>query len=204
IILVAAETADIAEEAVELVKIEYEELPAVFDVEEAMKKDPPVIIHPERSSYTYEPSPRYPQMLDPAIPNLQTMAVLRTGDVERGFKEADLIVENRYDCQSVQHCPIETHIADAWVEIDGTLTVRISHQGYFFVRRDLDHFAVQCGFCTPGMILTAKALLDENPNATEEDIKHSLHGNLCRCTGYVKIVEAILAAKESMLKGGRV
>ncbi|GAH43159.1 unnamed protein product, partial [marine sediment metagenome] len=107
IILVAAETADIAEEAVELVKIEYEELPAVFDVEEAMKKDPPVIIHPERSSYTYEPSPRYPQMLDPAIPNLQTMAVLRTGDVERGFKEADLIVENRYDCQSVQHCPIE-------------------------------------------------------------------------------------------------
>ncbi len=65
----------------------------------------------------------------------------------------------------------------------------------------IDHFAVQCGFCTPGMILSAKALLDEKPNATEEDIKHSLHGNLCRCTGYVKIVEAILAAKDSMLKG---
>ena len=67
----------------------------------------------------------------------------------------------------------------------------------------IDHFAVQCGFCTPGMILSAKALLDENPNATEEDIKHGLHGNLCRCTGYVKIVEAVLSAKDSMLKGSK-
>ena len=62
----------------------------------------------------------------------------------------------------------------------------------------IDHFAVQCGFCTPGMILSAKALLNENPNATEDDVKHALHGNLCRCTGYVKIVEAVLAAKEKM------
>ncbi len=64
----------------------------------------------------------------------------------------------------------------------------------------IDHFAVQCGFCTPGMILSAKALLDENPNATEEDIKHSLHGNLCRCTGYVKIFDAILAVRDSLSK----
>lgn len=56
----------------------------------------------------------------------------------------------------------------------------------------LDHFAFQCGFCTPGMILTAKALLDENPNPTEEEVKRVLSGNLCRCTGYVKIVEAVL------------
>jgi len=54
--------------------------------------------------------------------------------------------------------------------------------------------AVQCGFCTPGMILTAKALLAENPEPTEEDIKQYLKGNLCRCTGYTKIVEAVLAA----------
>jgi len=67
----------------------------------------------------------------------------------------------------------------------------------------IDHFAVQCGFCTPGMILAAKALLDENPEATEEEIKHGLHGNLCRCTGYVKIIEAILAAQEEMRQGGQ-
>jgi len=63
----------------------------------------------------------------------------------------------------------------------------------------IEHFAVQCGYCTPGMILAAKALLDEKPEATEEDVREGLHGNLCRCTGYVKIVEAVLAAKEKML-----
>jgi carbon-monoxide dehydrogenase small subunit len=64
----------------------------------------------------------------------------------------------------------------------------------------IDHFAIQCGFCTPGMVLAAKALLDENQNPTEEEVKLGLSGNLCRCTGYVKIVEAILAAAEMMRK----
>jgi len=62
----------------------------------------------------------------------------------------------------------------------------------------IDHFAVQCGFCTPGMILTAKALLDEHTDPGEDDVKRALRGNLCRCTGYVKIVEAILAAKDKV------
>ncbi|GAB4255701.1 MAG: (2Fe-2S)-binding protein [Deferrisomatales bacterium] len=51
--------------------------------------------------------------------------------------------------------------------------------------------AVQCGFCTPGMVLTAKALLDRNPDPTEHEIRSAIAGNLCRCTGYTKIVEAI-------------
>lgn len=59
----------------------------------------------------------------------------------------------------------------------------------------IDYFAVQCGYCTPGMIMAAKALLDENPDITEDEVKAGLSGNLCRCTGYVKIVEAVLAAK---------
>jgi len=57
----------------------------------------------------------------------------------------------------------------------------------------VDHGAVQCGFCTPGMILSAKALLDKNPNPSREQIKRGLSGNLCRCTGYTKIVEAVEA-----------
>lgn len=65
----------------------------------------------------------------------------------------------------------------------------------------IDHFATQCGYCTPGMILTAKALLDENPNPTEEEIKIGIAGNYCRCTGYVKIVEAVLAAAGTMSRG---
>ena len=60
----------------------------------------------------------------------------------------------------------------------------------------IEHFAIQCGYCTPGMVMMAKALLDENPGITEEEVKMGLSGNLCRCTGYVKIVEAVLAAKE--------
>lgn len=66
----------------------------------------------------------------------------------------------------------------------------------------IDHFAIQCGFCTPGMILSAKALLDENPQATEDEIREALHGNLCRCTGYKKIIEAVEAARDT-INGGK-
>jgi len=64
----------------------------------------------------------------------------------------------------------------------------------------IDHYAVQCGFCTPGMILSAKALLDRNSHPTEEEVREAISGNLCRCTGYVKIVEAILAVANDQQK----
>lgn len=63
--------------------------------------------------------------------------------------------------------------------------------------------ALQCGFCTPGMVLTSKALLDENPSPTEEEVRDALAGNLCRCTGYQKIIEAVLAvAAENLQAAG--
>jgi carbon-monoxide dehydrogenase small subunit len=62
----------------------------------------------------------------------------------------------------------------------------------------LDNFSFQCGFCTPGMILAAKALLDENTNVTEEDIVTHMNGNLCRCTGYLPIIKAIRQAADEM------
>ncbi len=65
----------------------------------------------------------------------------------------------------------------------------------------VDHFAIQCGYCTPGMIMVAKAMLDENPNVTEEEVRAGIAGNYCRCSGYVKTVESILAAAETMKKG---
>jgi carbon-monoxide dehydrogenase small subunit len=57
----------------------------------------------------------------------------------------------------------------------------------------IEYGAIQCGFCTPGMVLSAKALLDENPKPTEEEIRNGIAGNLCRCTGYLQIVQAIKA-----------
>jgi carbon-monoxide dehydrogenase small subunit len=58
----------------------------------------------------------------------------------------------------------------------------------------MEHAAIQCGFCTSGMLLSAKALLDERPNPTEEEVRRGISGNLCRCTGYVPVIEAILDA----------
>ena len=57
----------------------------------------------------------------------------------------------------------------------------------------IDHGAFQCGFCTPGMLLSAKALLDDNPHPSKEEVERAIAGNLCRCTGYNQIIEAILA-----------
>lgn len=68
-------------------------------------------------------------------------------------------------------------------------------------RAFVERGAIQCGFCSPGMILVTKALLDENPHPTEQEAREAISGNVCRCTGYAKIVEAMLKAAE-MVQGG--
>jgi len=89
------------------------------------------------------------------------------------------------------------------VEVDGAAITTIEglHDGdelHPIQQAFVDSGAVQCGFCTPGMILTTKALLDEIPNPSEDDIKHYLEGNLCRCTGYTKILDAVNMAAQQM------
>jgi carbon-monoxide dehydrogenase small subunit len=79
-------------------------------------------------------------------------------------------------------------------------TLHPVQQGFY------EKHGAQCGYCTPGMIMTAVHLLEKNPNPTEQEIRHGLEGNLCRCTGYVNIVEAIKWAAEKMrpeARGGR-
>lgn len=89
------------------------------------------------------------------------------------------------------------------VQLEGAevLTVRGLEQGgelHPLQRAFLDHGAAQCGFCTPGMILTAVELLGKNANPADAEIRHALAGNLCRCTGYQHIVEAVQYAAEKM------
>ncbi len=67
----------------------------------------------------------------------------------------------------------------------------------------VDHAALQCGFCTPGFLMSATALLNENPSPTEEEVIDTISGNLCRCTGYRRVVEAIMDAAERMKGGGQ-
>ncbi len=70
-------------------------------------------------------------------------------------------------------------------------------------RKFIEHVALQCGICTPGLLIASKALLDENPDPTEEEIRYGLAGNLCRCTGYHKVVEAVQDAAREMRAGAQ-
>ncbi|RLC71576.1 MAG: xanthine dehydrogenase family protein molybdopterin-binding subunit, partial [Chloroflexi bacterium] len=108
IALVAAERLEIAEEALKLIKIEYEDLPGVFDPEEAMKEGAPAV-HEGRS-------------------NIIAHWELRRGDVERGFAEADVIVENDYETQFQEHGHLEPESGVAWIDDDGVLNLRVATQ----------------------------------------------------------------------------
>ncbi len=90
------------------------------------------------------------------------------------------------------------------VEIDGAEVITVeglAHDGQLepLQQAFIDHTGTQCGFCTPGILISARALLNRNPDPTEEDIKDALRGNLCRCTGYVRIIDAV---KDAAKTGG--
>jgi aerobic-type carbon monoxide dehydrogenase small subunit (CoxS/CutS family) len=93
------------------------------------------------------------------------------------------------------------------VSAAGKAVVTVEGLGFTDLHPIQKHFvemaASQCGYCTPGMILAAKALLDENPDPTREEVKDGLSGNLCRCTGYVKPVEATLAAAKELREAAK-
>jgi len=105
-----------------------------------------------------------------------------------------------WDGAAVRSCLVLAAQADGanLTTIEGLATGEAMHavQQAFW-----EHHGLQCGFCTPGMVLTAVALLEENPDPSEQEIREALSGNLCRCTGYQNIVRAVRAAVEQMQAG---
>lgn len=104
------------------------------------------------------------------------------------------------DNEPVSSCLVLAHEADGRevVTIEGLARGGALHP---IQQAFVDEGAIQCGFCTPGMVMSTKALLDRNPDPNREDILRGLRGNLCRCTGYVKIIAAVETAKESLRAG---
>ena len=103
------------------------------------------------------------------------------------------------DGQAVRSCivPVKDAVGKQITTIEGLARGSELHP---IQRAFVERGAIQCGFCTPGMILAAKALLDHNPAPTEDEIREALRFNLCRCTGYARIVEAVFYAAELLQK----
>lgn len=99
--------------------------------------------------------------------------------------------------RSVMGCLVPAVVADGW-EITTAEGLAKDGQLSPVQQAFIDKAAIQCGFCTPGMVVTATALLRENPDPTEEDIRDYLRGNYCRCTGYIAMIEAVRAAAVQM------
>jgi CO/xanthine dehydrogenase Mo-binding subunit len=121
--VVAADTEDIAEEALELIDVKYEILPAIFDPEKSIEPGCNVIIHPDKLNYAPPGIHLMGTVMERDIPNGCGRFRIRKGDVDKAFKEADLIVENRYSFDGGSHARIEPFNIEAWVE-DGVMTVR--------------------------------------------------------------------------------
>lgn len=101
------------------------------------------------------------------------------------------------DGRSVLSCTLLAVQADG-AEIRTVQTLATDGEWHPLQRSFHEAHALQCGYCTPGMLMAAASLLEENPRPSEEEVREGLEGNLCRCTGYEKIVEAVLVAAERM------
>ena len=124
----------------------------------------------------------------------------------------DLALTGTKDGCGIGECGVCTVLLDGW-PVRSCLTLAVDVRGRQVATIEglaqgvklhplqesfIKHGAIQCGFCIPGMLMVAKALLDEKPKPTEQEVRAAIAGNFCRCTGYVKIVEAILAATEDL------
>jgi carbon-monoxide dehydrogenase small subunit len=136
--------------------------------------------------------------LNPNTTLLQTLRGLGYMDVKNGCEKGDCgACAVLLDGEAVNSCLVLAWQADG-MEIITNAGLGTMEQPHPLQEAFADLGAIQCGYCTPGMIISAKALLDRNPRPTEEEIREAISSNLCRCTGYGQIVEAIQAAAEKL------
>lgn len=139
-------------------------------------------------------------------PNITLLRVLREYlgqmDVKNGCEKGDCgACTVLLDGKAVNSCLVLAWQADG-CEITTTSGLGNAAHPHPIQTAFADEGAAQCGYCTPGMVMSAKALLDENPHPTEQDIRLAISGNLCRCTGYTQIIRAIQKASEIIAAGG--
>ncbi len=136
--------------------------------------------------------------LTPNVTLLQALRDLGYTDVKNGCAKGDCgACAVLMDGKAVNSCLVLAWQADG-AEITTDAGLGTMENPHLLQEAFADTGAAQCGYCTPGMIIAAKALLDRNPNPSEEEIRDAISGNLCRCTGYSQIIQAIQLASERM------
>jgi len=155
-----------------------------------MKKLITVIVNNKEYEIAVEPNKTLTQMLREDLELLGTKEGCGTGDCG-----ACIVILDGKPVNSCLVLAVQTNGSEI-ITIEGLADGEKLHP---IQQAFVDYGAVQCGFCTPGMILSAKSLLEENPKPTEQEIREAISGNLCRCTGYQKIVEAIKKASEQQI-----
>jgi len=141
---------------------------------------------------------RHQVALNPNVTLLQALRDLGYTDVKNGCEKGDCgACAVLLDGKAVNSCLVLAWQADG-AEIVTNAGLGTMDRPHLLQEAFADSGAIQCGYCTPGMIISAKALLDRNPHPTEDEIREALSGHLCRCTGYGQIVEAVQSAAEKM------
>jgi carbon-monoxide dehydrogenase small subunit len=144
----------------------------------------------------------HPVALAPNVTLLNALRDLGYTDVKNGCEKGDCgACAVLLDGHAVNSCLVLAWQAEG-VEIVTNAGLGTMDRPHALQEAFADTGAIQCGYCTPGMIIAAKALLDQNPHPTEDEIREGISGNLCRCTGYGQIIEAIKRGSESANQRG--
>jgi carbon-monoxide dehydrogenase small subunit len=143
----------------------------------------------------------YSVALNPNVTLLRALRDLGYTDVKNGCGKGDCgACAVLMDGKAVNSCLVLAWQADG-AEMCTNAGLGSMEKPHPLQEAFADHGAIQCGYCTPGMIISAKALLDHNPNPSEEEVREALSGNLCRCTGYGQIFDAVEVAAQKMAQG---